>query len=144
VSGFAGIVRLQPTLETAEADQTAIALMAEAIAFRGPDAQQQSGEGGAAFAFSLLTTGPAPQAVAQPVTVDGETFLLGEVRVDGRGDLIQKLRQHGAPVSPSDPDEQLVLRFLRRFGLEALPELDGDFSFVLWTPRQRKLAAFGI
>jgi asparagine synthase (glutamine-hydrolysing) len=142
VSGFAGIVRLQPTLETAGADQTAIALMAEAIAFRGPDAQQQSGEGGAAFAFSLLTTGPAPQAGAQPVTVDGETFLLGEVRVDGRGDLIQKLRQHGVPVSPSDPDEQLVLRFLRRFGLEALPELDGDFSFVLWNARERRLFAF--
>lgn len=42
MSGFAGIVRLEPTPETVEADRAAIARMAEAIAFRGPDAQQQS------------------------------------------------------------------------------------------------------
>jgi len=142
VSGFAGIIRLQPTLETAEADRVAIARMAEAIAFRGPDAQQETSHSGASFAFSLLTTGPAPEATAQPVTVDGETLLVGEVRIDGRDDLIQKLQQHGAPVLPSTTDEELVLRFLERFGPEALPELDGDFSFVLWNARERRLFAF--
>ena len=142
MSGFAGIIRLQPTLETAEADRVAIARMAEAIAFRGPDAQQETSHSGASFAFSLLTTGPAPEATAQPVTVDGETLLVGEVRIDGRDDLIQKLQQHGAPVLPSTTDEELVLRFLERFGPEALPELDGDFSFVLWNARERRLFAF--
>jgi asparagine synthase (glutamine-hydrolysing) len=142
VSGFAGIIRLEPTLQTAEADRVAIARMADAIAFRGPDAQQQSSRDGASFAFSLLTTGPAPQAAAQPITMDGETFLLGEVRVDGRNDLIRKLQQHGEILSPSTPDEKLVLHFVKRFGPERLPELDGDFSFVLWQPRQRALFAF--
>src|SRR5262245_3817245 len=103
-----------------EADRIAVARMAKAIAFRGPDAQHQFVEGGAAFAFSLLMTGPAPQAFTQPVTVDGETFFLGEARLDGRDDLTRKLQQHGVPVLPSATDEDLLLRFVQRFGVEAL------------------------
>jgi Asparagine synthase (glutamine-hydrolyzing) len=142
VSGFAGIVRIEPTLETAEADRAAIARMAEAIAFRGPDAQQRFIQDGVSFAFSLLTVGPAPQSSEQPVTLDGETFFLGEARCDGRDDLIGKLQQHGAAVSRATTDEQLVLQFVAHFGVEALRELDGDFSFVLWKPRERRLYAF--
>ena len=142
MSGFAGIIRLEPTLETTESDRVAIARMAEAIAFRGPDAQQQSSCDGASFAFSLLTTGPAPQADAQPVTVDGETFFLGEARIDGRDDLIRKLQQHTVGISRATTDEQLVLQSVAHFGIEALPELDGDFSFVLWKPGERRLCAF--
>jgi asparagine synthase (glutamine-hydrolysing) len=142
VSGFAGIIRMEPTLETAEADRAAITRMAEAIAFRGPDAQRQFSRDGASFAFSLLTTGPAPQAAEQPVTLDGETFFLGEARIDGRYELIAKLQQHGAVVSQATTDEQLVLHFVANFGIEALPELDGDFSFVLSKARERRLFAF--
>jgi len=142
VSGFAGIVRLEPTPEAVEADRTAIARMAEAIAFRGPDGQQRLVRDGAAFAFSLLTTGPAPQAVEQPFTLDGQTFFLGQARLDGRQELIGKLQQHGERILPSTCDEELVLRSIERFGVETLPELDGDFSFILWRPRERKLIAF--
>src|SRR5262249_36514177 len=119
-----------------------IARMAEAIAFRGPDAQQQVSQDGASFAFSLLTTGPAPQAAEQPVTLDGETFLLGEARVDGRNELVAKLKQHGGPITVVAAEEQLVLHFVSHFGLESLPDLDGDFSFVLWNARRRRLFAY--
>jgi asparagine synthase (glutamine-hydrolysing) len=142
VSGFAGIVRMEPTLETAEVDRVAIARMAEAIALRGPDAQQQFSRDGASFAFSLLSTGPAPQAAEQPVTLDGETFFLGDARIDGRNELIAKLQQHGTAIPPSTTDERLALHFVARFGIESLPELDGDFSFVLWKPREKQLTAF--
>jgi asparagine synthase (glutamine-hydrolysing) len=142
MSGFAGIVRLEPTQESVEADRQAIARMAEAIAFRGPDAKHHFAQNGATFVFSLLTTGPAPQAPSQPVTLDGETFFLGEARLDGRQELIEKLTQHSDEISPSRCDEELVLRFVKRFGVDALPELDGDFSFVLWNSRERKLLGF--
>jgi len=142
VSGFAGIIRLEPTLATAEPDRAAIARMAEPIAFRGPDAQQQWNQNGASFAFSLLTTGPAPQAATQPLTLDGETWLLGEARCDGRADLISKLQQYGISVAPRVTSEELVLHFFARFGETAFPELEGDFSFVLWQPRKRRLLAF--
>jgi asparagine synthase (glutamine-hydrolysing) len=142
VSGFAGIIRLDPTLETVEADRAAIARMAEAIAFRGPDARQQWQRDGASFAFSLLTTGPAPQSASQPVTLDGETWLLGDVRVDGREELIRKLEQHGTRISGQATSEELVLHACAQFGADSLPELHGDFSFILWKPRERRLIAF--
>jgi asparagine synthase (glutamine-hydrolysing) len=142
VSGFAGIVRLEPTAETVESDRAALARMSEAIAFRGPDARQQWRQSGASFAFSLLTTGPAPQAPAQPVTVDGETWLLGDVRCDGRDEILRKLRLHGVSLSPRATSEELILHFFAQFGADALPELEGDFSFVLWNAKERRLLAF--
>jgi asparagine synthase (glutamine-hydrolysing) len=147
VSGFAGIIRLEPTLETAEADRAAITRMAEAIAFRGPDAQQQFSRDGASFAFSLLTTGPAPQAAEQPVTLDGETWLVGDVRLDGRRDLIESLNQHGQHCGPRATDEEIVLqawKLWRKTGVQRVlvDELHGDYSFVLWEPQRRELHCF--
>ena len=142
MSGFAGIIRLEPSLETAEADRATIARMAEAIAFRGPDAQKRSTQNGASFTFSLLTTGPAPQAASQPVTLDGNTWLLGDVRCDGRDDLIAKLEQHDVSVARTASSEELVLHWFAKFGVSALPDLEGDFSFVLWLQRERRLIAF--
>jgi asparagine synthase (glutamine-hydrolysing) len=142
MSGFAGIIRLEPSLERAEADRATIARMAEAMAFRGPDAQQLWSQNGASFAFSLLTTGPAPQAATQPVTLDGATWLLGDVRCDGRDELLRKLEQRGVQVSRHATSEELVLHFYAKFGEPGLPDLDGDFSFVLWEPRERRLIAF--
>ena len=147
MSGFAGIIRLEPHLETVEADRRAIARMAEAIAFRGPDAQQQSNFDGASFAFSLLTTGPAPQAAAQPVTVDGETFLLGDVRLDRRREVVAALAQFGQQSVSDSSDEEIVLRawkLWRETGLKQVffDELHGDYGFALWEPARRELHCF--
>jgi asparagine synthase (glutamine-hydrolysing) len=142
MSGFAGIVRIEPGREAAEADRAAIARMAGAIAFRGPDALQEIHQPGASFVFSLLKTGPAAQESQQPCTIDGETWFLGDARCDGRDELIAKLEQHGAAISRSATSEELVLRFFSQFGSAALPELHGDFSFVLWAPAERRLTAY--
>jgi asparagine synthase (glutamine-hydrolysing) len=147
VSGFAGIVRLEPTLQTAEIDRSAIARMAEAIRFRGPDAQQQVVSDGAAFAFSLLTTGPAPQAAAQPVTLDGATFFLGDVRIDRRQELIERLAEQGERCGPQAPDEEIVLRawkLWRQNGARRVffDELYGDYSFALWEAPRHELHCF--
>lgn len=147
MSGFAGIVRLQPTLQQAEADRSAIARMAQAIRFRGPDAQQQCSRDGASFAFSLLTTGPAPQAPAQPFTVDGETFLLGDVRLDRRRELLESLNHQGERCTAEAADEEIVLRawkLWRESGEHQIffDELHGDYSFALWEPARHELHCF--
>jgi len=142
VSGFAGIVRIASSAGSAEADRLAIERMARAISFRGPDSLHQTQPKGAWFAFSLLKAGPAPQEAWQPCTLDGETWFLGEARCDGRDGLIRKLGQHGTQVPPTATSEQLVLHFFAKFGQAALPDLDGDFSFVLWKPQELRLLAF--
>jgi asparagine synthase (glutamine-hydrolysing) len=142
VSGFAGIIRLESSEDSAEQDRAAIDRMARTIAFRGPDSLQQTHQARAFFAFSFLKTGPAPQSESQPITLDGNTWLIGDVRCDGRHELIAKLVGHGVDLPAAASAEQLLLHCFAKFGAAGLPDLDGDFSFALWTPAERKLIAF--
>ena len=142
MSGFAGIIRLESGVESAEVDCPEIEQMARAIAFRGPDALQQTMQPGAAFAFSLLNTGPAPQESSQPCTLDGETWFLGDARCDGREELKLQLEQLGLQIAENATSEQFILHAFSKFGEAGLPELHGDFSFALWNPRQRKIIAY--
>jgi len=140
VSGFAGIIRIEPNADSLEKDRLAIELMARAIAFRGPDALQQTSTATASFAFSLLKTGPAPQEPSQPCTLHGETWFLGDVRCDGREELKQKLVQHGVELPASPSSEHLVLQYFARCGEAGLPDLNGDLSFILWNAGARNLS----
>jgi asparagine synthase (glutamine-hydrolysing) len=142
VSGFAGIVRIEPTSESAEVDRAQIQRMAQAIAFRGPDALQQTLQPGAAFAFSFLMTGPGRQESSQPCSNDGETLFLGDVRCDGREELTRQLSQHGAKIPAEAPSEHLVLKTFSHFGENGLAQLHGDLSLALWIPQRRKLIGF--
>jgi asparagine synthase (glutamine-hydrolysing) len=147
VSGFAGIVRIEPSRESTEVDHFAIGRMAKAIAFRGPDALQKTHQPSASFAFSLLKTGPAPQSHSQPVTIDGTVWLAGDVRLDRRNDLIDGLAEYGQDVKPGVTDEEIVLmawelwrkKEVRRIFFE---QIYGDFSFVLWESSRQELHCF--
>jgi asparagine synthase (glutamine-hydrolysing) len=147
VSGYAGIIRIISTTDSGDADLAAIERMANAIAFRGPDSLQKTRQPGASFVFSLLTTGPAPQANVQPVTLDGEIWLLGDVRLDRRSELIASLTPQGLQPRPGITDEEIVLlawKLWREAGLRRIffEELYGDFSFALWEPERHELHCF--
>src|SRR6202008_4395365 len=132
VSGFAGIVRMEPNADSNEQDRLAIELITRSIAFRAPDALQVSSTANASFAFSFLKTGPAPQEPSQPCTLHGETWFLGDVRCDGREELKHRLVQHGVALPASPSSEHLVLQYFAKFREAGLPDLDGDLSFILW------------
>lgn len=143
MSGFAGMVRLDGS---APEDRKTIERMAAGLAFRGPDATQVWSDERANFCFTLLRTGPAPQAEAQPVSLEGRAWLLGEVRLDARADLIRKLSEHGARCSKATSDEELVLLAWQTWGETAGEKfretLRGELSFALWLPEQRKVLCF--
>lgn len=142
MSGFAGIIRLGGTPEQIAEDECCAAKMARAIAFRGPDASQSWQDPCVHFSFSLLKTNPAAQAKAQPCSLDGRIWLLGDVRLDGRDDLIRRFAQRGEKLAGSVTDEELVLHTLHAFGEPGIAELDGDYSFVLWDAKKKVLTAF--
>jgi len=135
MSGFAGFVS---TGEDAP-DPRLLERMAARLAFRGPDATQIWSRAGAGFCFTLLRTGPAPQASEQPCTLDGRVWLLGDVRLDGREELRHELEQRDESIPASATDEELVLRAWRQWGEAGLPKLLGDFSFALWDEAARQL-----
>jgi asparagine synthase (glutamine-hydrolysing) len=135
VSGFAGVV----SLDGAPPDEILLNRMAERLAFRGPDGTHIWKQLGAGFCFTFLRTGPAPQCPSQPCSLDGNVWLLGDVRLDGRDDLRLKLEQHGEELAIDVTDEELVLRVWRRWGEQGLPELLGDYAFALWDAEARQL-----
>jgi asparagine synthase (glutamine-hydrolysing) len=135
MSGFAGIVRA----DGGNPEAKLLERMAESLAFRGPDAKQMWMRPGAGFCFTLLRTGPSPQADSQPFSLDGRNWLLGDVRLDGREELQRKLEQDGGKSSANATDEELILRAWRQWAEKSLDALIGDFSFALWDADAKQL-----
>jgi asparagine synthase (glutamine-hydrolysing) len=142
MSGYAGIVRTSGAGDGAEGDTRRAEKMMAAIAFRGPDLQNQWSQQDAHFCFSLLKTGPAPQSHSQPCSLDGYIWLLGDVRLDGREELIRRFEQKGERFRETISDEELVLQTFRMFGESGIVQLDGDYSFVLWDATRKRLLGF--
>jgi asparagine synthase (glutamine-hydrolysing) len=128
MSGFAGII----WSADASPDARLFERIAAALNFRGPDATQIWSRPGAGLCFTLLRTGPTPQGETQPVSLDGRTWLIGEVRVDARNELIRKLEQHGEKVDANATSEELVLRAWRLWAEKSFEVLIGDFAFAIW------------
>ena len=135
MSGFAGFVSPGGDVP----DPHLLERMAARLAFRGPDAPQIWSRAGAGFCFTLLRTGPAPQASEQPCSLDGRVWLLGDVRLDGREDLRRELEQRDEIIPATATDEELVLRAWRQWGEAGLSKLLGDYSFALWDETARRL-----
>jgi asparagine synthase (glutamine-hydrolysing) len=128
MSGFAGII----CADGATPDLKFLQRMADALAFRGPHAKQVFSRPGAGFCFTLLQTGPSPQAEQQPCTLHGKLWLLGDVRLDAREDLLSRLGPAMNKPLPAITDEEFLLEAWRHAGPACLERLTGDFSFVLW------------
>ena len=142
MSGYAGIVRVGAGGEAAADGARRAEKMAAAIAFRGPDASQTWHHPDVHFCFSFLKTGPAPQAVTQPCSLNGNVWLLGDVRLDGRDEVIRRFAQRGETLANTVTDEELVLRVFHAFGEAGVAELDGDYSLALWDDNEKRLLGF--
>ena len=105
MSGIAGFVNL----DGAPVDRTRFAGMMQAIAFRGPDAQNSWIGETACLGHTLLRTTDESADEHQPWTLDGSTWIVADARIDGRPELIAALKSNGHEISPGAPDVELVL-----------------------------------
>src|SRR5438876_4589783 len=107
------------------------------LAFRGPDGSGTWQNENVALGHRLLVTTPESAREQQPSSLDGQMWLVGNVRLDDRTVLRNRLQ---APTAATDPE--LLLHAYRNWGTACLEHLLGDFSFVLWDgPRRRLFAA---
>ena len=88
----------------------------------------------------LQVTNPCGAAVvshhedAAVVAVDGDAWLVGDLRLDDRAALLRALS------SSDDPgDSALVLRAWRRWGAGFAERVSGEYSFVIWNQSAREL-----
>ncbi|MGH7886962.1 MAG: asparagine synthase-related protein, partial [Candidatus Binatia bacterium] len=133
MSGIVGIVNLDET----PVDRVLLQRITRSLAYRGPDSQQIWVDGNVGFGHALLRTTFESRHEQQPLTLDGDTWITADARVDDRAGLIRQL------AAPRDfitaPDAELILRAYQRWGPQCVNYLIGDFSFAIWDRRQRRL-----
>jgi asparagine synthase (glutamine-hydrolysing) len=137
VSGFVGIVNT----DRAPLDTELLARMTASMAFRGPDAQHTWTDHHVGLGHALLRTTVDAAEERQPCGLGGDVWIAGHARVDGRASLIQQLREAGREATSSTPDAELILHAYLAWGDACLDHLIGDFAFVLWDHRRRRLLA---
>jgi asparagine synthase (glutamine-hydrolysing) len=130
VSGLAAIVRT----DGAPVPDGLIDRLTASLAMRGPDAQTTWCAGEAALGHARLQIGAG--ATPQPLTLDGNTWIVADARVDDRETLASAL---GMPSGPAASDAELILRAFIKWDARCVEHLLGDFAFAIWNRGRRRL-----
>jgi asparagine synthase (glutamine-hydrolysing) len=134
MSGFVGLVHL----DRSPVDQLLLRRLVDFQKFRGPDTQNACVEACVGFGHTLLKVSPESEHEHQPLSLDGETWIVGDCRIDARTALIAELQPRGHHAIAEVSDAELVLRAYQVWGDDCVEHLLGDFAFAIWSsPRQR-------
>lgn len=144
MSGFVGVVNLDGD----PIDPAAINRMTNALAFRGPDAQEIWIDQNVGFGHAMLRTTDESMRERQPCSLDNQVWITADVRVDGRAELVRALQAAGRTQLKTATDPELVLHAYHVWGEALVDHLLGDFAFAIWDgPKRRLLCArdqFGV
>ena len=132
MSGIVGIVNF----DGAGIDRDLLQRLTESMTFRGPDAQEIRIEGPAGFGHTMLRTTWEAETEKQPLSLDGKIWLTGDIRIDGRDELIAKL---GKTFTTPPNDAELVLLAYDAWKENCVAHLIGDFAFAIWNATARTL-----
>lgn len=143
MSAICGIVRFDG--KPVESDE--LETMVESSPCRGPDGTGYHVHKNTGFAHMAFHVTPESVYEKQPlISDDGRLILLADVRLDNREELADTLRQEGFGTEQSrmNPllevsDSWLLLAAYRRWGVECVDHLLGDFVFAVWDKRTREL-----
>ena len=135
MSGYFGVVRI----DGEAVDRNLLDRIAAELAFRGPAGTSVWSNEVCGGCAALMDTYSAPQAQQQPVILGERYFLWGDVRLDGRSELLAELGEREPAPDLDETSERLLLRAWSHWGEQALEHVIGDFSFALWDARQATL-----
>ncbi|MBP1804832.1 asparagine synthase-related protein [Rubellimicrobium aerolatum] len=134
MSGICGLMRLDG------GPAEAIGAMAAPLERRGPDGTRLWADGSVALGQTLLATTPEALVEALPLThAESGWTITADARLDNREELLAAfgLAGPGRVIG----DGELILRAWLAWGEGCLHRLLGDFAFLLWDSRQRRLWA---
>jgi asparagine synthase (glutamine-hydrolysing) len=121
--------------------------MAEAAAHRGPDGICYWSNGNVGLAHLALNITPESFHERQPLVSDrGSLVLTADARVDNRGELMRSLRAKGYlqkeyPQGEALTDADLIVAAYQCWGEACPTHIIGDFAFVVWDAKRRRLFA---
>ena len=135
MSGIVGVAHP----EGRPVDSDLLRRMTNWLSFRGPDAQKIWVDGPVGLGCALLSHASDSEREAQPATLDRRTWIVADVRLDARRELVGALRSSGRKANLSDADAQLLLHAYEVWGEECLDHLLGDFAFAIWDAQRGQL-----
>jgi asparagine synthase (glutamine-hydrolysing) len=135
VSGIVAVVNR----DGAPVDVRLLRRLTDALKHAGPDAQDVWVDGAVGLGHAWLGTGRDASAGSQPLTLDGQTWITADARVDAREDLVRALSAHGREPAPEAPDAALILHAYGAWGEACVGKLLGDYAFAIWDGARRRL-----
>ena len=127
-------------LNAAPACEDTISRMIGPLKRRGPDGVNLSVSGPLALAHVCLATTPQARTEILPLShPETGCVILADARLDYRDELEAKLGLDCA--GRMVRDGELILQSYLRWGTSCLNHLEGDFAFVLFDPREKRLFA---
>jgi len=144
MSGIVGIINL----DGRPVDRRLLGEMTGFMVYRGPDAKNIWLSGNVGFGHTMLRSTIEAEYEEQPCSLDGRVWITADARLDGRNELIEKLKSNGRNSLKKATDAELILHSYHVWGEQMVHHLLGDFAFAIWdTSRQRLICArdhFGI
>lgn len=135
MSGFGAIVRF----DDGPIESETLERFAQALRFRAPDGERTLRIDHAGFAVARMHIAGDPPEADMPLCLDERWWMVGDVRLYGRDDLVRSLRGAGADASVDRSDPWLVLLAYKAWGEQCVSRFNGTFSFALWDARDRRL-----
>lgn len=136
MSGFVALVNRRD----GPVDRALAQSLTESMAYCGPDHRATWVDGSVGLGHALLAHDPSPPSDEhQPATFGEHLSIVADARLDGRAELVARLRSRGRDVSARVPDARLILHAYDEWGEACLDHLIGDFSFALWDGVARRL-----
>lgn len=108
------------------------------LSFRGPDARESSVSGSAGLGHTLLRTTRAPAHERQPMSLNGQCWIVADARLDRRTELRDRLISAGHDVAQTASDAELILHAYMGWKDDCVAHLRGDFAFAIWDSRERR------
>lgn len=113
--------------------------LVDSLKYRGPDKQKIWIDGPIGMGHALFQTTNEAQYENQPATLDREVWITCSARIDDRVNLVNKLGMKKEINLDKTPDSELILYAYRKWGEDCLEHLLGDFAFVIWDNRNKKV-----
>ena len=135
---MSGIVAIF-NLDCRPVDRQQLEPMLDAMTHRGPDGIGRFCRVQAALGHAMLRVTPESFEEVQPLCDEtGAMYISFDGRIDNRRELRELIEAAGAQVR-SDTDPELVLKAYQSMGEDCVRKLLGDFAFVIWDSKQRRM-----
>jgi asparagine synthase (glutamine-hydrolysing) len=120
-------------------NQSLLHAMTNYMAFHGPDGQTVWHKDNIGLGHTLLRTTSEQEHERQPLTLDDRVWIVADVRLDKRKELVVALQARGRVITENAPDVELLLHTYHVWNTACVDHVMGDFAFIIWDSRQQRL-----